>query len=133
MDIQTQQLFSMALGLALPWTITEIKFFGTDQQLDILIDFNLGSPFLCPDCNKPGCKVHDTEERTWRHLDFFQHKTVLHARQPRVKCSKHGVKTTTVPWARRGSGFTQLMESYIVLLVQNGMTAHQVWNTNWRA
>ena len=126
MDIQTQQLFSMALGLTSPWTITRMEFSETDQQLDIWIDFNPGSSFLCPNCNKPGCKVHDTEERAWRHLDFFQHKTILHARQPRIKCPEHGVKTANLPWARPGSGFTQLMESYIVLLVQNGMTAHQV-------
>ena len=126
MDSQMQQLFSMALGLTPPWTVTRIEFIEADQQLDLWLDFPPGSGFPCPDCQRPGCKVHDTEERTWRHLDFFQHKTFLHARRPRIKCPEHGVKTAALPWTRAGSGFTLLMESYIVLLMQSGMTAAQV-------
>lgn len=126
MDTEVQNLFKMALGLESPWYIKDIEFSKTNQQLEIWIDFNRGSTFLCPECGRPGCKPHDTEHRQWRHLDFFQHKTILHARQPRVKCQKHGVKTLVVPWARSGSGFTEMMESYIITLVQNGMTARQV-------
>ncbi|MCH7871603.1 MAG: P27 family phage terminase small subunit [Planctomycetes bacterium] len=69
--------------------------------------------------------MYDSSERTWRHLNFFEHKTLLHARQPRVECPDHGVKTVEVPWARPGSGFTLLMEAFILLLVQGGMTAAQ--------
>jgi transposase len=126
MDLQMQQLFSMALGLEAPWSVTRIEFTEAEQQLDLWLDFPRGSGFPCPECQRPGCKVHDTEERAWRHLDFFQHKTFLHARRPRIKCPEHGVKTAALPWARPGSGFTLLMESYIVLLVQSGMTARQV-------
>ncbi len=53
-----------------------------------------------------GCPAYDTEERTWRHLNFFQHETYLHARVPRAECPQCGVKTVAVPWARPGSGFT---------------------------
>lgn len=126
MDSQSQQLFKMALGLESPWYITDIQFTKAKQQLEIWIDFKRGTTFPCPECGQLGCKAYDTEQREWRHLDFFQHKTILYARQPRVKCSKHGIKTVQVPWARSGSGFTEMMESYIVLLVQNGMTARQV-------
>lgn len=125
MDNQMQQLFSGALGLVPPWTVTGIEFSQEGQQLDLWLDFAPGSEFACPEC-QAGCKVHDTQERTWRHLDFFQHQTFLHARQPRIKCPEHGVKTAALPWARPGSGFTLLMESYIVLLIQSGMTAAQV-------
>jgi transposase len=52
--------------------------------------------------------VHDTVDKTWRHLDFFQHKALLHARLPRVRCPEHGVGQVSVPWARPGSGFTLL-------------------------
>jgi len=126
MDPQMQQLFGMALGLTPPWTVIRIEFNEEGQQLDLWLDFAPGSGFTCPECQRADCKVHDTEERTWRHLNFFQHKTLLHARQPRVKCPDHGVKTVSLPWARPGSGFTLLMESFIVLLIQNGMTAAQV-------
>lgn len=125
MDPQMQQLFGIALGLTPPWTVARIEFSEDEQQLDLWLDFAPGSGFPCPECQRVGCKVHDTEERTWRHLNFFQHKTLLHARQPRVKCPEHGVKTVALPWARPGSGFTLLMEAFVVLLVQSGMTARQ--------
>jgi transposase len=122
MDQISTELFSMALGLAKPWSVVKVEFSAQDQKLDLWLDFPAGSTFSCPECALTGCKVHDTSERTWRHLDFFQHQTFLHARLPRVTCPQHGVKTAAVPWARPGSGFTLLMEVYTVLLVQNGMT-----------
>ena len=67
----------------------------------------------------------DSRERTWRHLNFFQHKTLLHARQRRIECHDHGVKTVDVPWARSGVGFTLLMEAFILVLIQGGMTPAQ--------
>ena len=62
--------------------------------------------------------MHDTVEKRWRHLDFWQHRTELVARVPRVECSEHGVLLTTVPWARPGSGFTLMMEAVVLLLCQ---------------
>ncbi len=58
--------------------------------------------------------MHDTAERTWRHLDFFQHQALLHARLPRVVCSEHGVRQISVSWARPGSGFTLLFEALVL-------------------
>ncbi|QIZ36398.1 hypothetical protein FDZ84_19135 [Saccharopolyspora sp. ASAGF58] len=58
--------------------------------------------------------VHDTVDKTWRHLDFFQHKAFLHARVPRVRCSEHGVRLVALPWARPGSGFTMLFEALVL-------------------
>jgi len=68
--------------------------------------------FACPeqDCTETTCPVHDTVEKTWRHLDFFEHQAYLSARVPRVRCTEHGVHLVTVPWARPGSGFTLLFE-----------------------
>jgi transposase len=125
MGANHSELFSMALGLAKPWAVVRVEFSGEDQQLELWLDFPPGSTFPCPECSLAGCKVHDTSERTWRHMDFFQHKTFLRARQPRVICPVHGVRTAKVPWARPESGFTLLMEAYIVLLVQNGMTPRE--------
>ncbi|MDQ2790184.1 MAG: transposase family protein [Actinomycetota bacterium] len=31
-------------------------------------------------------------DKSWRHLDFFQHKALLHARLPGVRCPEHGVR-----------------------------------------
>jgi hypothetical protein len=35
---------------------------------------------------------------------------------PRIRCSKCGVRVIDVPWTRDGSGFTLLLEAYIMLL-----------------
>lgn len=126
MDASSVALFSAALGLTSPWQVDKGEFSADEGQLDLWLDFPAGSSFDCPECQRSGCKVHDTTERTWRHLDFFQHRTLLHARQPRVECPDHGIKTVTPPWARPGSGFTLLMEAYIMLLIENGMTPTQV-------
>ena len=63
--------------------------------------------------------MHDTIERTWRHLNFFQFKTYIHCRVPRTECKDCGVKQVKVPWSRKGSGFTLLMDSMIVLMAQH--------------
>jgi transposase len=121
---QMQELFRVALGLAEPWVVSKIEFSQEEHQLDLWLDFPAGSRFACPACGA-GCGVYDTSERAWRHLNFFQHKTFLHARQPRIDCPEHGVKTVQVPWARPGGAFTLLMEAFILVLVQGGMTAAQ--------
>ena len=125
MQSQMQQLFRLALGLDEPWAVSRIEFSDEEQQLDLWLDFPAGSRFTCPQCERDDCGVYDTTERTWRHLNFFQHKTFLHARQPRITCPDHGVKTVAVPWARPGAGFTLLMEAFVLLLVQGGMTPTQ--------
>jgi len=121
MSSQVQDLFRVALGLAEPWVVNKIEFSEEEHQLDLWLDFAAGSRFPCPECGA-SCGVYDTTERAWRHLNFFQHKTFLHARQPRVECGKDGVKTVEVPWARPGAGFTLLMEAFILVLVEGGMT-----------
>ena len=89
-------LFTMALGLQAPWEVKSLQFSAEDKRLDILVDFERGATFPCPECGKPA-KAHDTEEKTWRHLDFFQHAAYLTARVPRCKCDEHGVKQVVVP------------------------------------
>ena len=108
-------LFTMALGLQAPWQVKDLQFNKEEQRLDILLDFTRGASFPCPICDKP-CKTHDTEERTWRHMDFFQHSAYLTARVPRCECDQHGVKQVNVPWARPGSGFTLMFEALAMML-----------------
>lgn len=125
MQDQMRELFRVALGLAEPWEVSKIEFSEGRQQLELWLDFPSGSRFACPECGRSGCGAYDTSERAWRHLNFFQHKTLLHARQPRIECPKHGIRTVEVPWSRPGSGFTLLMEAFILTLVQSGMTVAQ--------
>jgi len=110
-------LLQLALGLVPPWTVTSSDFDAVARRLDIHIDFAVGSRFSCPSCGAADCPAHDTEQRTWRHLNFFQHQAYLNARVPRVRCARCGVKKVSVPWAREGGGFTLLFEALIMALV----------------
>lgn len=109
-------LFQAALGIAEPWRVTEASFDPDTGRLDLHLDFVRGARFACPEGDQAACPVHDTETRTWRHLDFFQHQAHLHARVPRVRCDTHGVRQVVVPWARPGSGFTLLFEALLLEL-----------------
>jgi len=63
----------------------------------------------CPKCAQR-MHVHDYHVRRWRHLDTCQCKTIIEARVPRVKCSKHGTRMVQVPWAEPHSRFTAMFE-----------------------
>ena len=90
-------LFQLALGLQSPWLVTRSEFAVGPGQLDLYVDFPRGSRFACAECGREGCAVHDTKDETWRHLDFFQHRTLLHARVPRVICPTCGVRKVATP------------------------------------
>ena len=49
-------------------------------------------------------------ERSWRHLDTCQYRTILHAEPPRTECEAHGVRVAQMPWAEPHSRFTALFE-----------------------
>jgi transposase len=112
-------LLQLALGIQSPWFVAASDFDADKKRLDITLDFKTGARFDCPDCKAAGCPVHDTVEKTWRHLDFFQHQAFLTARTPRITCTKCGVRLITVPWARPGSGFTLLFEGFAMALAMH--------------
>jgi len=99
--------------------------------LDLFLEFKKGARFLCPKCGSgEHCPVHDTKERTWRHLDFSQHQAYLTAEVPRVTCSTHGVHQVNVPWARAGSGFTPLFEALALCLAKEMTVADMAKRMN---
>lgn len=130
-------LFTAALGLQAPWQVLDVRFSPESARIDFEVGFEKGAHFDCPGC---GCEapVHDTQEREWRHLNFFQYAAYLHARVPRVRCAHCG-KTlqVEVPWARAGAGFTLLMEALLVTLAKAmpvaqiaallGVSGNRIW------
>jgi transposase len=114
--VTPEELFAMALGLSRPWFVASSLI--TQGELHIRIDFEPGAKF-------DGRPVHDTLEREWRHLNFWQYPTYLHARIPRVIGEDGKVTLVDVPWARPGSGFTALFEA-IVLAMARSMPVSEV-------
>ena len=111
------KLLEMALGLTDSWKVAGVDFKAEEKRLDIYLDFAKGSRFACPACGELS-SVYDTEQKEWRHLNFFQHECYLHARTPRTDCKKCGVHLVEVPWSRPQSGFTLLFEALIMMLSQ---------------
>lgn len=116
-----EHLFTQALGLTSPWKVVSADFDPVAKSLELVIDFEPGSRFPNPDPQSKSaelCPVHDTVQRTWQHLHFFEHTTTLRARVPRIRTSDGKVKNAAVPWARPSSGFTLLMEAYLLTLAK---------------
>ncbi len=118
-NMMETDLFQAALNLQSPWKIQNVNFSSDSRLLEIWIDFDPGSEFDCPKCSHHGCKGYDTEDKTWRHLNFFQYRCDLHCRVPRVTCPNCGVILVDIPWARKRSGFSLLMESLILIMAMD--------------
>jgi len=110
-------MFNVALQLEDPWRLTHIEFNDNDQEWHLHIDFERGATFPCPHCGK-ACKAYDTEQKSWRHLDFWDWKTYMHARVPRTRC-KDCAKITLVPvkWSRLKSHFTLQFDAWAMRLM----------------
>jgi len=115
-----EDLLKLALNLQDPWYVKSIDLSIAEKRLDVHIDLTAGSRFECALCKTPNNHIYDTKEKVWRHPNYFQFKTYIHARVPRTECQKcRSVRLIDVPWARRSAGFTLLMDSLILLFAQN--------------
>jgi transposase len=121
--MNSTEIFTIALNIASPWFVKDIKMTRKSEtisgQIDIYIDFKSGSKFK--DNTGADCSIHDTVEKTWQHLNFFEHTCYLHARVPRIITSDNKVERVNVPWSRPNSGFTLLFEAFAMLLIESEM------------
>ena len=113
------QILLLGLGIEAPWKLVDQRLDMDKQphELHLEIKAERGAKYACPVCGN-ACPAHDFQEKTWRHLNFFQHHCYVHASVPRVKCPDHGVKLIEVPWARKGNAFTLLFEQAALTLVR---------------
>ncbi len=110
-------LFSAALGLETPWYVSDVRFDAGSKQINFDVAFKPDSRFPCPSCGAADQPVHDTRQRSWEHLRFLEHNAFIHAALPRLACQQCGkTRQATVPWARSGSGFTQLFDAFVIAL-----------------
>jgi transposase len=130
-------IFKQALHINDPWFIKAINFDEENKRLDIQIDFKRGAKFSPLDEPDKSYTAYDSVEKTWRHLNFFEHECYLHARVPRVKNGDGKVKLISPPWSGVVKGFTLLFEALIIQLCQAmpvhsvakiaGVTDHKIW------
>jgi transposase len=100
--MNSTEIFSLALGLSEPWFVEDVSFTleGNKRILDIKISHKKGSFFTD---NLGKSTIYDHVERTWKHLNFFQHECYLHCNVPRLVSQAGKVTQVEVPWARAGS------------------------------
>lgn len=113
-------VFQSALEIPEPWYVFHHELYKEERALHVYIEYRKGAVFSCSNCGASGCKVHDTQDqdRTWRHLDFWQYRTILHARMPRVNCELCGkIRTVIIDWARPGAGLSLLFENHVMSLM----------------
>lgn len=124
--MKSEEIFALGLGLLPPWEVNAVQFKETSdgKELHIHISFRRGSRFA----NDKGEMVsaYDTEDKEWRHLNFFEHRCYLHCRVPRIPMSDGKIRMVEVPWSRPGSGFTLLFEAYTMKLIESEMPVSSV-------
>jgi transposase len=108
------ELYEALLGLKNPWKVTKVKLDSIAGRVDVWVEDFPGTKWNCPECKIKASVYDHSEERVWRHLDTCQFGTYIHARMPRVKCSGHGIRQVSVPWAEPGSRFTLLYENRVI-------------------
>jgi transposase len=109
----SSSLYAALLGLKAPWTIEDVEMKSEAGEVHIRVALPKGERWVCPEC-LAAAPIHDHQDRTWRHLDTCQFKTLVHARVPRLNCPTHGIKQLPVPWAEPGSQFTALFEALAI-------------------
>jgi transposase len=103
--MQDRDLYARILGLVDPWQVRDVKLDIAGGEVRVTVAAKSGAQLACPECGR-ACPGYDVRERSWRHLDTCQFRTILVADVARVNCGEHGVKQVHVPWAEPGSGFT---------------------------
>jgi len=70
--MNSTEIFTLALGLKEPWFISNVEILTNDnsvKELHIHFGFTRGSKF--EDEKGESCSVHDTQDKTWQHLNFL--------------------------------------------------------------
>lgn len=123
------RLFEHSMGLGPEWRVEDVCFESPasgDEELHVRVGRVPGAAVACPECGAR-CGVYDARERTWRHLDIWQFRTVVHCRVPRADCPEHGPRTVRMPWeVRPNSHFTALFEAQVLVMAMSGMTVRAV-------
>ena len=131
------RLYEELLGLSAPWSVTAVKMDLPALEIAVRVACAEGEVWACPACAHR-MHVHGWEERTWRHLDTCQCRTLLTARVPRLRCShpqcpEGRTQTVPVPWAEKHSRFTRQFErmAIAVLLECSFSGAGQILRVSW--
>lgn len=117
MFIEIEEL-EKAIHIPEPWYVDRCKFNEDLQQLDVYVKFVKHGLFTCSGCGSENQPVYDIadENRTWRHLNFWEYPTYIHAELPRTKCIKcNKIRRVNVPWSiKPRHNFTLMFDALVM-------------------
>jgi len=124
--------YQQILGDTKPWSVIDVALDAEEQTITISLSLPPDAVWGCPACQSR-MHIKEWRERSWRHLDSCQFKTVLKAKVPVVECQEHGSQTVQVPWAEGKSRFTLFFERLAieVLLACNANKAAELLDVSW--
>lgn len=122
---QEVDIFSFALGLDEHFRIIGLRVESSTLKpcLHIDIEYVKGTRF---EMNGEEYSIYDHQERTWRHLDFFQYECYINCRVPRIRLKTGEIQLVSVPWSDSNRRFTLLFEQYVLQLTKEGLSASAV-------
>ena len=119
------EMFAQSIGVKEPWKIERAYFDEKVKEVHVYVSARKTAKYSCPVCGTASERYDDEDvERVWQHGDVVFFPCFVHCRRPRVKCKEHGIHVVEAPWARKGSRFTLLFESYAMLLLE-AMTVNE--------
>jgi transposase len=126
-------MYAELLEVGFPWRVASVVMDAKAERVTVRIELEPGEALACPQCGRPGCTIKDRRERTWRHLNTCQFKTIIKGPLPRTDCPECGVKTLKAPWAERYSRFTKKFEKLTIQgLLEMSMTgACRLLDISW--
>jgi transposase len=115
--VNTYSLYSRLLRLGEEWEVVDVLLDEILSELHITIHYKYD---YCVD--KHTGEVYTLfdrrTERTWRHLDCMEYKTIVHCRLPRIKTALGKVETIEYDWAEEGFSHTKKFENQCINVLQ---------------
>ena len=108
------ELYTQLLGIRRPWFVKDVRLSKSPERIDVYVDHEPGILMPCPECDEYSPVYDHLSERKWQHLDTCHVPTYIHARLPRIKCKKHGVRSVISDWADPGLDLTRALECRII-------------------
>ena len=121
-------LFERSVGPGDAWEVADawLEPHGGADEPHAGVARRRGAAVPRPVCGAPR-GARDSRERTWRHLDVWQHGTIVRCAVPRADCPGHGARAVRTPWeARPSSHLVALFEAQAIAAVMSGATAEAV-------
>ena len=118
-DYDLKTLYAQSLGIKAPWKIASVT--RTEDEIHIRVGCSKRATWTDPE-TKQRALIKDWHERTWRHMDTCECKTLVTCRVPRIELKNGRTMMVQPPWARAGGRFTRHFEVHIISLLAQTRT-----------